>query len=58
LLKKQEQFRKEFLSNVSHEFKTPLFAIQGYIDTLEDCINDDPQPDCGPAPGGLPAADG
>lgn len=41
LLKKQEQFRKEFLSNVSHEFKTPLFAIQGYIDTLEDCMSDD-----------------
>ncbi|MEJ2882544.1 sensor histidine kinase [Pedobacter sp. GR22-6] len=42
LLKKQEQFRKEFLSNVSHEFKTPLFAIQGYIETLQDCIVDDP----------------
>ncbi|WP_285010307.1 sensor histidine kinase [Pedobacter faecalis] len=43
LLKKQEQFRREFLSNVSHEFKTPLFAIQGYIDTLQDCIHDDPE---------------
>lgn len=43
LLKKQEQFRKEFLSNVSHEFKTPLFAIQGYIETLKDCITDDPE---------------
>lgn len=43
LLKKQEQFRKEFLSNVSHEFKTPLFAIQGYIETLKDCIIDDPE---------------
>ncbi|WP_316796023.1 sensor histidine kinase [Pedobacter agri] len=42
LLKKQEQFRREFLSNVSHEFKTPLFAIQGYIETLQDCIVDDP----------------
>ncbi|TDG37441.1 sensor histidine kinase [Pedobacter changchengzhani] len=42
LLKKQEQFRKEFLSNVSHEFKTPLFAIQGYIETLQDCLIDDP----------------
>ncbi|MDY0905342.1 sensor histidine kinase [Pedobacter sp. CFBP9032] len=42
LLKKQEQFRREFLSNVSHEFKTPLFAIQGYIETLQDCITDDP----------------
>lgn len=42
VLKKQEQFRREFLSNVSHEFKTPLFAVQGYIDTLQDCITDDP----------------
>jgi len=43
LLKKQEQFRREFLSNVSHEFKTPLFAIQGYVETLQDCIVDDPE---------------
>jgi two-component system phosphate regulon sensor histidine kinase PhoR len=43
ILKKQEQFRREFLSNVSHEFKTPLFAVQGYIDTLQDCITDDPE---------------
>lgn len=42
-LKKQEQFRREFLANVSHEFKTPLFAIQGYIETLQDCIEDDPE---------------
>ncbi|MBY0244842.1 MAG: sensor histidine kinase [Sphingobacteriaceae bacterium] len=40
VLKKQEQFRREFLSNVSHEFKTPLFAIQGYIETLQDCLDD------------------
>jgi two-component system phosphate regulon sensor histidine kinase PhoR len=43
VLKKQEQFRREFLSNVSHEFKTPLFALQGYIETLKDCIEDDPE---------------
>jgi two-component system phosphate regulon sensor histidine kinase PhoR len=43
LLKKQEQFRREFLSNVSHEFKTPLFAIQGYVETLKDCLTDDPE---------------
>lgn len=36
LLKQNEQFRKEFLQNISHEFKTPVFAIQGYIDTLLD----------------------
>src|SRR6478672_413222 len=34
VLKKNESFRKEFLQNLSHEFKTPVFAIQGYIDTL------------------------
>lgn len=33
-LKRNEQFRKEFLQNLSHEFKTPVFAIQGYVDTL------------------------
>lgn len=36
VLRKQEQFRREFLSNISHEFKTPLFAIQGYIDAIAD----------------------
>src|SRR5690554_2428355 len=42
-LKNQEKFRREFLSNISHEFKTPLFAIQGYIDALQDgLIEDDP----------------
>src|ERR1700712_2744160 len=35
-LKKQEKFRRDFLSNISHEFKTPLFAIQGYIEALQD----------------------
>jgi two-component system phosphate regulon sensor histidine kinase PhoR len=35
-LKKQEEFRREFLSNISHEFKTPLFAIQGYIEAVQD----------------------
>lgn len=35
-LKKQEKFRREFLSNISHEFKTPLFAIQGYIEAIQD----------------------
>ena len=34
ILRQNEQFRKEFLQNLSHEFKTPVFAIQGYVDTL------------------------
>ncbi|MEO8406283.1 MAG: HAMP domain-containing sensor histidine kinase [Chitinophagaceae bacterium] len=34
LLRANELFRKEFLQNLSHEFKTPVFAIQGYVDTL------------------------
>lgn len=34
MLKRNESFRKEFLQNLSHEFKTPVFAIQGYVDTL------------------------
>lgn len=33
-LQKNEAYRKEFLQNLAHEFKTPIFAIQGYIDTL------------------------
>ena len=35
-LKKMESFRRDFLGNVSHELKTPLFNIQGYIETLLD----------------------
>ena len=34
LLQRNEAFRKEFLQNLSHELKTPIFAIQGYVDTL------------------------
>lgn len=34
LLQQNEQYRREFLQNLSHEFKTPVFAIQGYVDTL------------------------
>lgn len=33
-LRQNEVFRKEFLQNLSHELKTPIFAIQGYVDTL------------------------
>jgi two-component system phosphate regulon sensor histidine kinase PhoR len=35
-LKVREEYRKEFLGNVSHELKTPLFTVQGYILTLLD----------------------
>ena len=34
LLRENEIFRKDFLQNLSHELKTPVFAIQGYVDTL------------------------
>ena len=43
LLRKNEAFRKEFLQNLSHEFKTPIFAIQGYVDTLLNGAMDDPK---------------
>ena len=33
-LKEQEEFRREFLGNLAHELKTPVFSIQGYILTL------------------------
>ncbi len=35
-LKANEQFRKEFIGNVAHELKTPIFNIQGFISTLID----------------------
>ncbi|HBX90498.1 ATP-binding protein [Alistipes sp.] len=35
-LKQAEQFRKQYLGNVAHELKTPIFNIQGYISTLLD----------------------
>lgn len=40
-LKVREQYRKEFFGNVSHELKTPLFTVQGYILTLLDGAMDD-----------------
>jgi two-component system phosphate regulon sensor histidine kinase PhoR len=35
-LKIREEYRREFLGNISHELKTPLFTVQGYISTLLD----------------------
>lgn len=40
-LKIRENYRKEFMGNVSHELKTPLFTVQGYILTLLDGAKDD-----------------
>lgn len=36
-----DEMRKEFLSNVSHELKTPLAVISGYAEGLAECVNDD-----------------
>jgi two-component system phosphate regulon sensor histidine kinase PhoR len=43
LLRQNEIFRKEFLLNLSHELKTPIFAIQGYVDTLLSGAIDKPE---------------
>ena len=41
-LKIRENYRREFIGNVSHELKTPLFTVQGYIETLIDgALNDE-----------------
>ncbi|MCC8103729.1 MAG: HAMP domain-containing histidine kinase [Clostridiales bacterium] len=40
---KIDDMRKDFLSNVSHELKTPIALIQGYAEGLQECINDDPE---------------
>lgn len=41
-LKEQENFRKEFIGNLAHELKTPVFNIQGYILTLLEGALEDP----------------
>jgi two-component system phosphate regulon sensor histidine kinase PhoR len=40
-LKVREEYRREFIGNVSHELKTPLFTVQGYISTLLDGAMED-----------------
>lgn len=40
-LRRTESYRREFLSNVSHELKTPIFAVQGFAETLLDGALDD-----------------
>lgn len=39
-LKVQEEYRREFIGNVAHELKTPLFTVQGYVATLLDGVKD------------------
>jgi two-component system phosphate regulon sensor histidine kinase PhoR len=41
--KKMENFRREYIGNVSHELKTPIFILQGYLDTLLNGGIDDPK---------------
>lgn len=41
MLKDREEFRREYIGNVSHELKTPLFTVQGYISTLLDGAHKD-----------------
>ncbi len=43
MLRQNEIYRKEFLQNLSHELKTPIFAIQGYVDTLISGALDNPE---------------
>jgi len=40
-LKVREEYRREFLGNISHELKTPLFTVQGYLSTLLDGAMED-----------------
>ncbi len=42
ILQQNEAYRKEFLQNLAHEFKTPIFAIQGYVDTLLEGAMENP----------------
>jgi len=42
-LRRSEQFRKEFLMNLAHELRTPIFTVQGYIHTLLDGAIDHPE---------------
>jgi two-component system phosphate regulon sensor histidine kinase PhoR len=43
LLKANERYRKEFLMNLAHELRTPIFSVQGYVDTLINGALEDPE---------------
>lgn len=40
LLKKEQSYRREFIGNLAHELKTPLFTVQGYVLTLLDGVDE------------------
>jgi two-component system phosphate regulon sensor histidine kinase PhoR len=42
-MRSAENYRKEFIGNLAHELKTPVFNIQGYVDTLLDTDLNDPE---------------
>lgn len=42
IIHKMESYRKEYIGNISHEMKTPLFSIQGYVDILQNKTIEDP----------------
>lgn len=43
MLRANEKFRKEFLMNLAHELRTPIFTVQGYVDTLSGGALNDPE---------------
>ena len=43
IIKRNDEMRREFLSNVTHELKTPIALIQGYAEGLKEGISDDPE---------------
>ncbi|MCF7958087.1 MAG: cell wall metabolism sensor histidine kinase WalK [Phycisphaerae bacterium] len=42
-LRKLENMRRDFVANVSHELKTPITSIKGFVETLQESFSDDPE---------------